>query len=221
MKSLTIIIPVHNEDEKNYENLVFLLRQKFEVLVIDDGSDVPVKCATHCRHKCKGYGNAIKLGMRFAKGTHVGIIDADRQYEATDLLNLWDKLTNEDMVIGKRTSHQGGIGRYFGRIFLKTVASLCALRYIPDLNSGLRIYKRNLALRYSALLCDTFSFTTSLTLCFLLDGLNVRWQPISFSARQGTKSTVKTTRHGLITLYQIIWLTIGLRTRGLRKWLRG
>jgi glycosyltransferase involved in cell wall biosynthesis len=216
--SLTIIVPIRNE-EGDFQFISFL-RGFFEVIVVDDGSDVPVPNSTFRRKKSKGYGNAIKWGIRHAKTKYVGIIDADAQYDPNDLIMLYERLKDEDMVIGRRICHQGGVLRFLGRLGLKLVASTLSWHIIPDLNSGVRIFKRNLALRYASLLCDTFSFTTSLTLCFLLDGLKVKWYPVSFSARKGTKSTLKTLRHGLITLYQIIWLTIGLRTRNLRKWLR-
>ena len=218
--NLTIIIPVRNEEESNL-GFISLLRKYFEVIIVDDGSDVPVSNSSFRREKSKGYGNAIKWGIRHAKTKYVGIIDADCQYDPNDLFMLYERLKDEDMVIGRRICHQGGVLRFLGRLGLKLVASLLSWHIIPDLNSGIRIFKRDLAKRYASLLCDTFSFTTSLTLCFLLDGLKVKWYPVSFSARKGNKSTVKTLRHGLITLYQIIWLTIGLRTRSLRKWLRG
>jgi len=221
VRGLTVIIPVHNEREESYRSIVSLCHRYFEVLVIDDGSEVPVPIASFRREKAKGYGNAIKQGMRLAKTEYVGIIDADSQYDPNDLFNLWERLKDEDMLIGRRMTHQGGVMRFLGRLGLKLTASTLSWHIIPDLNSGIRVFKRSLALKYASLLCDTFSFSTSLTLCFLLDGLKVKWYPVSFRARKGNKSTMKELHHGLITLYQIIWLCIGLRTRKLRQWLRG
>jgi hypothetical protein len=100
------------------------------------------------------------------------------------------------------------------------MASLLAVKYIPDLNSGIRIFKRDLALAYSEILCDRFSYTSTLTLAMLLDGYKVEWIPVEFNERQGSKSSMKEIRDGLITLYHLFRITIGLRTRGLRQWLR-
>jgi glycosyltransferase involved in cell wall biosynthesis len=219
--NLTIIVPVHNEDKSNYAPMVKFLRKYFKVLVVDDGSESPVSIASFRREKAKGYGNTLKWGMRKAKTEYVGIIDADGQYDPNDLIMLWGQLKDEDMLIGRRITHQGGVIRFLGRLGLKLTASTLACHYIPDLNSGVRVFKRSLALKYASLLCDTFSFTTSLTLCFILDGLKVKWYPANFSARKGQKSTLNALHHGLITLYQIIWITVGLRTRVLRKCLRG
>ena len=230
-RKLSIIIPVYNEETEFLDTMLsFFLPLKFtkniEVIIVDDGSDLPVKeqvnFVTHIvrKEKNKGYGNSIKLGIRHASGNYIGIIDADSQYDPMELIELWEAMEDEDMLVGKRITHQGGWKRFFGRLSIKIISSFCALRFIPDLNSGVRIFKKHLARSYASLLCDEFSFTTSLTMCFLLDKLKVKWLPIGFYPRQGNPSTVKLLRIGLITLYQLIYLTIGLRTRKLRKWLR-
>lgn len=227
-KSITVIIPVYNEDEKVLLRTVRLLKcLGFDTLVIDDGSSIPVDKDIEMfakvirRKKNKGYGNAIKAGIRSAKSEYIGLIDADYQYDPLDLKKMWDSITNnDDMVIGARVCPQGGIRRNIGRITLSMAASLLCLRLIPDLNSGVRIFKRRLAKDYASILCDTFSYSSSLTMSFILDGFKTRWMPVGFYPRQGSKSTVKMVHHGLITLYHLLYITIGLRTRGLRGWLR-
>jgi glycosyltransferase involved in cell wall biosynthesis len=219
---LSIIVPVYNEDENVLNFVLKGLREILdsEIIVVDDGSTYPVWNATVMRRRNKGYGNAIKAGIRKAKGDYIAIIDADAQYDVQDLQRMWRELDTEDMLIGKRICHQGNFKRAIARISAKIVASIACMRYIPDLNSGLRIFRKGLAKSYSSILCDEFSFSTSLTMCFVLDGLKVKWTPIGFYPRQGNNSTVKMLRHGLIMLYQIIYLTVGLRTRKLRAWLR-
>ena len=227
MKELTVIIPIYNENMSNIQTITnFLTRMGAEVLIVDDGSDIPFKnwMGGHVlvirREMNTGYGAAIKYGMSKATGNYITIIDGDLQYDPTDLWAMWLTLTNEDMVIGRRITHQGGWKRLLGRMFIKTIASIFALQYIPDLNSGSRIFKKSIAKSYLSLLCDEFSFTTSLTMCMLLDKHKVKWRSVGFYPRNGPRSTVRMIRHGLITLFQIIYITIGIRTRRLRKWLR-
>ncbi len=239
-KNLTIVVPVYNEDNKIVDSLINQLNQlAIPSMVIDDGSLYPVcdgmwgstpkgikkSQEGHCTiirfNKNKGYGSAIKYALRHTKSKYIGIIDADGQYDLTDLEAMWQSLDREDMVIGRRITHQGGWKRFWGRLFIKTVASIACSRYIPDLNSGIRIFKRHIAKSYASILCDEFSFTTSLTMAMILDGYKVRWVDANFYPRQGSFSNVREVRHGLITLYQIAKITIGLRTRNLRSKLRG
>jgi len=221
-RSLSVIVPVYNEDSRYIDVIKKACKiAKVELIIVDDGSVYPVKGSTIRWSMNKGVGSAVKAGIRKAKTTHVAVIDADAQYDVVDLFEMWNCMDEEDQLIGRRVSHQGMFKRFWGRMFLKTVASILALRYIPDLNTGVRIMKRKVALAYDSVICDTFSYCSSYTLVFLLDGYHVNWVDIGFYPRQGSKSTVSELRHGLIALHQIIYLAIALRTRRFRKWLRG
>ena len=220
-KSLSVIIPAYNEDPIILDVIKKACKNVgLKTIIIDDGSDYPVKEADIRWEINRGQGSAIKAGVRKAKTTHVAFLDADGQYDVIDLIYMWEGMQDEDQLLGKRVCHQGTYKRLFGRLFLKLMACLFTMRYVKDLNTGLRIMDRKLALAYESLICDEFSYSSSYTLCFLLDGLKVKWVPIGFYPRQGSKSTVKMVRHGLIALYTIFRITFALRTRGLRKWLR-
>lgn len=222
-KQLTVIIPAYNEDQSEIDLLTMTFdKQGIDYIVVDDGSDIPVESYNVLRReRNKGYGNAIKWGVRHAKGNYIAIIDADGQYDPIELLEMWDSMEDEDMLIGKRINHQGGFRRTVGRLFLNLIASLFCGKLIKDLNSGSRIFKKNIAKNYFSILCDEFSFTSSLTMCMMIEKYKVKWVPVSFFPRQGSPSTVKMVYHGLVTLYQIIYITLGLRTRKFRAWLRG
>jgi len=222
MKNLTVIIPAYNE-ERIYLEVISkaLTLAKINYIIVDDGSDYPIELPnTLRRNKNKGYGSAIKYGIRHARSQYIAIIDADGQYDVLDLIDLWQSMDDEDMLIGKRINHDGGIKRSVCRFLMKTVVSLIIGRYIPDVNSGLRIFKKHIAKCYSSILCDEFSYTASITTAMVVDKYKVRWANIGFYPRQGSPSTVSMLRHGLITLYQIIHIVLGLRTRKIRKWLR-
>ena len=226
-KELTVIIPCYNEDPKVLKVIVkILINHKIKTIVVNDGSDYfPWKkfygATVVSRKKNKGSGNATKLGMKYAKTPYVARLDADAQYDPLDLIDMWESMEDEDMIIGKRICHHGGWKRLLGRMFMKIVSSIVALRYIPDLNSGSRIFKKRIAMAYASILCDEFSFVSSLTLCFIMGKYKVKWVPIGFYPRKGTQSTVRLVRHGLMSLFQIFRLGVGLRTRRFRAWLRG
>ncbi len=219
---LTVVIPVYNEEQHLVDTLVKQLEDKgFKYLIIDDGSTFPVEGKNVIRRpKNKGCGSAFKHGCRKAKTKYVGLIDADAQYNVMDLVDMWNSVDDEDLIIGRRVCHQGGFKRLWGRLLLKTCASLAAGKYLPDINSGVRIVKRNLMNSYASIICDEFSYSTSQTMAFVIDGCKVKWVDVDFYPREGTKSTVDEIRHGLVAMYHIIRIGFALRTRGLRKRLR-
>lgn len=231
----SIIIPIYNENVHEIDLLSnYLSLRGHEVIIVDDGSQPEFEPSWlgemgECnrprvlrKNKNEGYGAAIKTGVFNAHGKNIAIIDGDEQYSPDDLFLLMSIFEQDhiDMLIGRRVIHQGGVRRFWGRMFIKAIASICAGRYIPDLNSGLRVFSRHLALSYEPILCNEFSFTTSLTLCMLLDKYKVRWYDIDFSPRNGSRSTVKIIKHGLITVFYIFYITLGLRTRRIRECLR-
>ena len=89
-----------------------------------------------------------------------------------------------------------------------------------DLNSGMRMFKREIAVGYEPILCDTFSFTTSLTVAMTADNYKVAWFPINVQRRYSGKSNVNLIKDGFITVFYIFWIGFALRTRRIRAWLR-
>ena len=223
LENLSIVIPVYNEDHKTVEMLSSKLRDfGAEVIVVDDGSFSPIVGAI--RHeKNIGYGQAILTGVQNTSNNTVLVMDGDGQHSVGDVLKMytvWGLIDGIDMLIGARRLKYEKFIRMLGRKFLNFIASFIALYWLNDLNSGMRIFKKNLVLGYSPILCKEFSFTTSLTMSMLCDGYMVEWFPIKVSERKNGKSKVKIIRHGFITLYYILRIGFALRTRGIRKWLR-
>ena len=124
------------------------------------------------------------------------------------------------MVIGQRWNIKESSIRWIGRKILNFIASLISSHYHPDLNSGMRVFDRQMALAYSPILYDTFSFTTSLTMSVVTDGHKTCTIPIDVKPRINGKSNVNVVKDGFVTLYYILWVGLALRTRGLRAWLR-
>jgi glycosyltransferase involved in cell wall biosynthesis len=214
---LTVVIPAYNEAEA-IGVVVKELVQKVEgalVLVVDDGSDdetarvAEAAGATVIRHqRNRGYGASIKTGIRAAQTTYVAMYDADGQHRPDDLLRLYEAAPKHDVVIGARdkASHQVFVRRP-GKWVLARTADALVGRKIPDLNSGLRILRRSIAMRYLHLLPDGFSASTTTTVCVMQRGYDVEFVPITTRERVG-KSTVKQFRDGLNTIYLIMRLIV-------------
>lgn len=227
MKDLTVIMPVYKEDSvvvtKTYCELSILGCQ---VIVVDDGNfmaDLPdeVRTITYPAHM--GYGYAIKQGIKAADTPIVCTVDGDGQHTASDVQSLYTvyKIDNAmKMVVGQRWNLKEAPFRWLFRKILNFIASLISGHYMADLNSGMRMFDKKMAEGYSPILCDTFSFTTSLTMSVVTDGHKMAYFPINVKKRAVGKSRVRLLQDGLVTLYYIIWVGSALRTRRIRAWLR-
>lgn len=223
MEDLSIVIPVYNENHEIVTRTVAELKSLgAEVIVIDDGSKDPYpESIKHGRNF--GYGAALMTGIKNATREFVLTIDGDGQHsvkEAVKLYHAFKLMETADMVIGVRRLKNEKILRFLGRKFLNWTASLLCCYWIADLNSGARVFKRNLAIGYFPILCGTFSFTTSLTISMMADKYRVEFFPINVQDRAAGKSHVKVFRDGFITLFYILRNSIALRTRGIRQWKR-
>ncbi|MDP7247786.1 MAG: glycosyltransferase family 2 protein [Candidatus Peribacteraceae bacterium] len=217
--SLSIVIPAYNEVgviAQVLRNLISYLSEHAipaNIIVVDDGSTdgtltqaqmvLGVKVIPHKYNK--GYGAAVKTGIRAADTDWVITYDADGQHTPDLVEKLLPELNeSNDMVVGKREGYKGPLIRQPGKKVLSLVANHLSEYKIPDLNSGLRAFRRNTFLKYAHLFPNGFSISTTSTVCFLRERLNVSYVPISIQPRTG-KSTVKA-RDAIKTLMLIVRL---------------
>jgi glycosyltransferase involved in cell wall biosynthesis len=222
MENLSIIIPVYNEEKAITETLKYfnkLLEKNpgIEIIFVDDGStdNTPqilesqknnqIKVITH--EKNKGYGAAIKQGVKISSYEYIAITDADGSYPHEKICGLYEKLQAEkaDMAIGARVGKKVEIGifRRFPKFVLRKLAEYLSEEEIPDLNSGMRIIKKEMILKSFKYLPEGFSFTTTLTLSLLANDQKITYGPIDYYKRKG-KSKIKPFRDTLNFLQLII-----------------
>jgi hypothetical protein len=68
---------------------------------------------------------------------------------------------------------------------IRKVAEMLAGQKIPDLNSGLRAFRRSVARPYLRLLPPGFSCVTTITLSFLMNQHDIHYMPIDYAKRAG------------------------------------
>jgi glycosyltransferase involved in cell wall biosynthesis len=213
---LTILIPAFNEEGGIAPTLQGLLGEPrlegCSIVVIDDGSTDKtaevvrgfggrVKLLRHTNNQ--GYGAGIKSGTRYAKTHWVAWFDADGQHRTEDVVAMYELARAEqyDAVFGSRTADSAFVKtRVLGKKVLSIVAQSVAQQVIPDLNCGLRVFRRDLLDAYLPLLPDGFSASTTTTLLFIKRNRHFAFHPVKVDARIGT-STVKQVRDGLRTLH--------------------
>ena len=217
---ISIVIPALNEERgigATVTNIAGVLTAAklvpFEIVVVDDGStDGTAKAATEAgarivRHPHNvGYGRSLKKGIDAATYDMIAICDADGTYPAAAILELV-RLYNEgfDMVVGQRHGphYQQSALKMPLRGLLRFLVEWTAGRRIPDINSGLRVFSRAAAMKYFPHLCDTFSFTTSMTLAYMMTNRFVTYHQIDYFERTG-RSKVRLFRDSLKTLQYVV-----------------
>jgi glycosyltransferase involved in cell wall biosynthesis len=203
---LSAIVPVYNEEEaivktlNDLKRVLFSLGISYEIIVVNDASTdnsrelikqiEEVKLIDHPYNL--GYGASLKSGLKIAQGEFILITDADGTYPLDFIPQLFAESKNYDMVVGARRGEKVDIPflRRPAKWLITFLANILTGRKISDLNSGLRIFKKEKALEFLHLYPQKFSFTTTITLAFLSEGYTVKFLPINYHKRSG-KSSIK------------------------------
>ncbi|KZR85040.1 Poly-beta-1,6-N-acetyl-D-glucosamine synthase [Synechococcus sp. MIT S9509] len=219
--STSIIIPCYNE-KNAIRDTIELIRstientkiEDVEIICVNDGStdgsehvlnalaceegDGNLLVVHHKRNQ--GYGAALKTGIRRSQKDYICITDADGTYPNERIPELIEQITKNDldMVVGARIGPNVDYSKIRSipkMILVPWVSFLCGTD-VPDMNSGLRIFRRDRSLDFLKLLPDGFSFTTTITICLLRNRYGVEFMPISYAKRVG-KSHIKPVRDTL------------------------
>ena len=198
----SVVIPAYNERNGIGPTLAALrgvlaaAGGEWEIIVVDDGSSdgtgdflATVAGITLVRHPHnRGYGAALKTGIRQARHDVVVITDADGTYPIDMIPHLVSQIGPFDMVVGARTGQEVQVPliRRPAKWALTTLANYLSGLEIPDLNSGLRAFKKDIAVGFFRLLPAGFSFTTTITLAMLTNDYNVAYVPINYFQRTGS-----------------------------------
>jgi len=191
---VTVVIPAYNE-EKTVGEVTREVRQSLpdaRILVVDDGStDATARVAREAgadviSHPLnKGNGAAVKTALRAISGGRVAILDGDGQHDPRDLGRLIAGLDDFDLVVGARSfaNDNGSLLRNLGNILLRRLATFLAEQAIPDLTSGLRAFRHNIAIKFLHMYPNGYSFPSTSTLSFITAGYSVGFVPIQARRR--------------------------------------
>lgn len=211
-EKISIILPVFNEESAVEEVLTDILKnyKNSEVIVIDDGSTdstkerlskFNIKILTHKNNR--GYGAALKTGIRNAVNDIIVTIDADGEHSAKDIDLLISNFDSFDMLVGKRIINiENKLWKKTGKFILCKIANLAAGLAIPDINSGLRVFRKSAILNYLDILPDSFSFHTTSTLLFIFNSYKIKYIPVKVYPRKGNSKV--TLQSGINSLKKIM-----------------
>jgi polyisoprenyl-phosphate glycosyltransferase len=169
---------------------------RFELICVDDGSTDGTRELLEATPgirrillpRNQGAGTARRIGTQQATGRVVVWTDADMTYPNERIPELVAQLDDTyDQVVGARRTEAGTykLARVPAKWAIRKLASFLTNTDIPDLNSGLRAFKRAVAEPYLRLLPAGFSCVTTITLAFLSNGHPVKYVPIDYFKRAG------------------------------------
>lgn len=199
----TIVIPAYNE-AVSIETIIDDIKKlpgDYEIIIVDDGSTdgtfeliekTGVRVLRHLQNK--GYGASLKTGIKNAQYDTIVITDADATYPNERILELVKIFEDGDfdMVVGARVGKNVQIPliRKPAKWFVNKLANYLTGIKIPDLNSGLRVMRKDVVEKFINILSDGFSFTATITLAMLTNNYNVKYIPINYFKREG-KSKIR------------------------------
>lgn len=219
---ISIILPAYNEADcilatiDDVEKALKGANILYEIIVVDDGSKdntaelAKTRNVRLVRHKRNmGVGAARKRGILEAKGDIVVTTDVDGTYPNDRIPALIEEMkkTQCDMVVGARVGKNVVYEwphRAIPKFLIRKLASYLCRYKIPDLNSGLRVIRKEIALKYFYLLPDSHSWESTITLAFLCNHRDVVYVPIDYFKRKGGSSTF----HPFADTYNYISLVV-------------
>jgi glycosyltransferase involved in cell wall biosynthesis len=198
---VSIVLPIYNEhghlreEVKRIQAVMDASEFSYEIIVVDDGSTDGsaeelrtidgIRLIQYAQNR--GAGAARKIGTHKAKAPIVVWTDVDMSYPNEQIPELVRELAGHDQVVGARTSEEGThkAARVPAKWAIRRLAEYLTRTEIPDLNSGFRAFRRDVALQFLNILPDGFSHVTTLTMAFLSNGYSVKHIDIPYAKRAG------------------------------------
>lgn len=197
---VSIVLPAYNEEEAiakvmdDVKKAMDTTSHVYEIVVVNDNStdrtaEIAASKGAKVVHKLSrgGSGASRRTGILNSDGEIIVMLDADGTYEASDIPKMLSFFPQYDQVNGARTSEQGTLKllRTPAKWFIRKLACYLTSTNIPDLNTGLKAFKKDIMMKYLWVLPDGFSCVTTMTLAFLANGYAVKYIPSQYHKRIG------------------------------------
>lgn len=222
---LTVIVPCYNEASNIPhvfpDTILFCEKNNFQLIAVDDGSkDETLKELYKLQsdkleilhHSVnRGYGSAIKTGIRHCKTEICITIDADGQHALDDIHHLMVTMENEmaDLVVGNRRGEGSSPIRNLGKLIIITFANTFFNLPIQDLNSGMKLYKTRIVQSLIQWTPNGMAFSDVVTLIHLQLRYKIVERDITIKPRTRGNSTINW-RTAIYTISEIAFLVVNI-----------
>jgi glycosyltransferase involved in cell wall biosynthesis len=233
-RQVSIVFPAYNEEA----GIAAAVRDFLacpavdEVVVVDNNSrdgtaalaaEAGARVVTETR---QGYGNALRRGLREARGDYVVLSEPDGTFVGRDVLKLLAYAADFDMVMGTRTTQEliwreanmGWFLRVGNVVVAKVLQYLFGGPSLSDCGCTMRLIRRDAADRMlDRLTVGGSHFLPEMVVLALLDGLRVIEVPVNYRGRLGESKITGSFKTTLQVGWRMISLILGYRVRTLAR----
>jgi glycosyltransferase involved in cell wall biosynthesis len=210
VEMVSVIIPTLNEAGNILEELISIekgLAYPKEIIVVDgnstDGTKEIVK-DTNCKlvvEPRRGYGNALRTGIKHAKGDVVVMVDGDGTYEVKHISLLLDKMikNDADMCLVTRMYDPNkamGMMNFVANKVITFFFDLLFGQFISDSQSGFRAISHS-AIEKVELSEEDMSFATEMLVEFAKKGFRMVEVPSFYKRRKYGKTKLRKIKSGV------------------------
>ncbi len=223
---ISIVMPAYNEEKrigqslKKIRSFMNKLGQKYEIIVVDDGSVDKTIEATR-KHNVrvvenktnKGKGFSVKNGVLRAKGDLILFSDVDLSTPIEELRTFLKLMKEYDVVIGSRglkesriQVKQPGYRHFIGKTFNKIVRLITGLK-IKDTQCGFKLFTREAARRiFPKLTIERWGFDVEVLYLAKKYGFQTKEQAVTWLNSDGSKvSPIKDSIKMFFDVLKIRW----------------
>ena len=208
---VSVVIPTLNEAGNILEAVTTIekeLTYPKEIIVVDgcstDGTTEIVKDASFCKliiEPRRGYGFALKTGMKHARGNIIVMVDGDGTYEVRHMNRLLERMLEKDadMVLATRMYDPNkamGFMNFVGNKIITLVFDLFYSQILSDTQSGFRAISRE-AIDKVQLNEGDMAFATEMLVQFAKEGYNMVEIPTTYKPRKYGKTKLKKFKSGV------------------------
>jgi glycosyltransferase involved in cell wall biosynthesis len=232
---LSVFFPAFDEEaniQRTVERALDALRrlplERFEVLVVDDGSSdgtpkiadalaeqAPEVCVVHHAEN-RGYGAALRTGFESARCEWIFFTDGDGQFDVDELPLLLAQSDRFDIVVGYRKRRADHLGRRINT-FLWSMLVRTMLRVpVRDVDCAFKLLRRDALKLIGPLDSDGAVISTELLAKARQAGITITEVPVSHYPRLGGRPTGASPRVILKALWELVELRVAI-TRNHRR----
>lgn len=207
LQAISAFFPAYNEGE-NIKNTVTKavkvlnkIANKWEIIVVNDGStdktpeivkkmmkkEPRISMITHTPNK--GYGAAFKTGLYNSRYPWIAFMDADGQFDFSEINKFLEKKDQADLVIGYRPKRQDSLLRIFLAQLLRIWNFIFFGLWVKDADCGFKLIKKKVVDKIGVLKTESAITETELLVKAVRAGFKITEVPVHHYPRKKGKQT--------------------------------